>query len=417
MKALSWLFTRLRPMPGLARPERDQPLEALRGICAVLVLLSHLLIPLPTVDPGFKPPDRLFAWLNLGLPAVLIFFVLSGYVIGLTTRGPASPAGVADYLRRRAWRLLPVTFAAILLSWCLHPAVSGPMLLGNFLFLQNHLPYPVTGWFLPPLVNNQALWTLHYEVLYYGLFLVVWRFAAPVGAVLALGALGAFGMALGWPVSEFFGRAACGALYWFAGLAVAWLTNPPAGKDRRTAWPAALLGAYALWQLGGLRAVLLHAEADKLMWPTALSPHRLDFLPAALWCLLAVTGRAPRAETILAGACVAWGWLGAGSYLWLGYWPDQNWPALLALVVASASLGRRFSPDGLARLAPLGAISFGVYAFASPLQIALAARWPELSGSLATFVLRCVVLVLLTAGLAWLVDHRLHAWLAARRRR
>lgn len=416
LKPLPWLFARLRPPPGAPRPARDRPLDALRGICAVLVLVSHLLLPMPAVDPGYSPPARLFAWFNLGLPAVLMFFVLSGYVIGLTTQVPAGPAALADYLRRRAWRLLPVTYGAILLSWWLHPAVDGRMLLGNFLFLQNYLPYPLTGWFLPPLLNNQVLWTLHYEALYYVLFILVWRLAPPASAVFGLAALGTFGMALAWPVPELIGRQACGALYWFGGLAVAWLSVPSAAGDRRTHWPSALLCAYALWQLGGLRTILLDANADKLMWLTVLSPHRLDFLPVALWCLLAVTGRAPRAQQLLAGGCLAWGWLSIGRYLWSGYWPDPNWPAAGALAVASAGMARRFTPAGLAWLAPFGAVSFGLYAFAAPLQIAVAKLWPGLSGSPGTFILRCLVMVSLTTALAWLLDHRLHAWLAARRR-
>ena len=42
---------------------------------------------------------------------------------------------------------------------------------------------------------------------------------------------------------------------------------------------------------------------------------------------------------------------------------------------------------------------------------------PGFSGTVLTFTVRLLVVLALTVGLAWLVDHRLHTWLAARLRR
>ncbi|MEO6568466.1 MAG: acyltransferase family protein, partial [Opitutaceae bacterium] len=106
------LALRFRPSgeaPG--KPTRDIPLEGLRGLCALLVLYAHIFVPNAVLDPKWVPSSR-FWWLNLGYPAVLLFFVLSGYVIGLVTQQPATPANLRHYLRRRAIRIFPMTMIA-----------------------------------------------------------------------------------------------------------------------------------------------------------------------------------------------------------------------------------------------------------------------------------------------------------------
>lgn len=413
------LLLRLRPPARSAeKPPRDGALEALRGLCAMLVFYAHVFLPLPALDPGYAPSAK-FWWFNFGAAAVLVFFVMSGYVIGLTVHQPITRPGAGQYLLRRAARLLPVAYAAILLGWLLQPGLSGHTLLGNFLFLQNDIPYPGTGWQFPLLVNNSNLWTLNYEAFYYLVFIIVWWLAPSAGLLFGFITLLAFGPTLGLPVPVMLARHACGAYYWMGGLCLAWCTAaPPPPEARRSHWLSALLSAYALWVLGALRLMFLDASFDSLLWSTSVSPHRLDFLPASLWCVLAVTGRSPAAQKFLAVVCLGWGWFGLGWVLLAGHWGPLDYLAGAALLAASGLMFRPpLSLAGLRRLAPLGAISFGVYAFASPLQIGLCTFLPEFSGTVLTFTVRLLVVLALTVGLAWLVDHRLHTWLAARLRR
>src|SRR6202041_1534829 len=122
--------------PAPAKGERNLALEGLRGICACLVLYAHMTIPSPRLDPAYAPSAR-FWWFNLGAVAVLFFFVLSGYVIGLTVREPFSGMRAKAYLGRRLLRLVPVSTAAVLLSLAMFPQAALGTVLGNLLFLQN----------------------------------------------------------------------------------------------------------------------------------------------------------------------------------------------------------------------------------------------------------------------------------------
>lgn len=86
-------------------------LEAIRGWAALLVLVHHSLLAFaPTlhglVDPGghslFGTP--LFALIN-GSTAVIVFFVLSGYVLTLAVRRAGTPTRITAVVLRRWPRL------------------------------------------------------------------------------------------------------------------------------------------------------------------------------------------------------------------------------------------------------------------------------------------------------------------------
>ena len=88
--------------PGPRRP-MDMGLEAVRGISALLVGLSHLLF-LNILAPDRTVPS-LLSRVEAGHTAVLVFFVLSGYVISWTNSGPCTTDAVRAYARRRFLRL------------------------------------------------------------------------------------------------------------------------------------------------------------------------------------------------------------------------------------------------------------------------------------------------------------------------
>jgi peptidoglycan/LPS O-acetylase OafA/YrhL len=415
---LGWLRQRLRPAaPVPPRPERDQALEGMRGLCALLVLYGHVFCVAFTVDPGYtQSVQRWWFWFDLSYPAVLLFFVLSGYVIGMTTLQPATATAIKRYLSRRSWRIVPVNTAAVLLTWWLWPAHRLPDILGNLCFLQNSETYPVLGRH-PLLWNNPSLWSLNYEAFYYLVFIAVWR-AAPVLwrllliplAIIALQAAGIFST----PILAYY---ACGSLYWFAGLAVAWRTAPPrVSQDGvlRTTWLSALLAVYATWQLGGLRELFLAWHADGLLWPTPVAPHRLDFLPVSVWVLLAVTGRAPAGQRRLGGFCLSWASAGWAGRLLAGSLSPRDVPIAMALLAAWLLFFRPGTLHGLRRLAPVGAISFGIYVLGLPLQFALDCFLPSFAGSPLTLVVRLLVYGGLVIGAAWLLERQFCPWLRCR---
>src|SRR4051794_13333767 len=91
-------------------------LDGIRGLAALFVVLHHCWFE---SFPGY--PDNTgpawTAWLLYGHLAVLVFMVLSGFSLGIA---PARKGWRIDDLRRyahrRAWRILPPYWPALLLS-------------------------------------------------------------------------------------------------------------------------------------------------------------------------------------------------------------------------------------------------------------------------------------------------------------
>jgi len=240
----------LRPLAEVPRG-RDQALDGLRALCALAVFFSHIIAHGTLgLNSALAAPVERF---NLGFAGVLMFFVISGYAIGLSTRSTATRGEMGIYLGRRAWRLVPVNTVAVLLSWLVLPSLAWDAVAGNLLFLQNR-EVSYFGWVVPLLPDNTNLWTLNFEAIYYLSFILIWRWTFRTGTVVAaLLALVLAGVAFaGFPTA--IARYACGGLYWVAGLWVAWQT-PAATGSERTRWPSALLAVLALWSLSPLRGV------------------------------------------------------------------------------------------------------------------------------------------------------------------
>jgi peptidoglycan/LPS O-acetylase OafA/YrhL len=368
------------------------------------VLYAHATIPFARLDPGYAPSPR-FWWFNLGSAAVLFFFVLSGYVIGLTVREPFSGAEARGYARRRLLRLVPVNTAAVLLGFALFPATAIGTVLGNLAFLQNFKAYAL-GWHVDVLPDNLNLWSLNFEALYYIAFLAIWRMAPRLGRAMLLTCAVAALVAL--PGDHVLASSyAFGALFWIAGLAAAWLAPREAGPG---SWPSAMLAILVVWQLAPLQGMLSLANVPDAVGPLPIpSLQRVEMLPYMVWLLLAVTGRSPLGQRRLARGCLAWVTAALGVDLIRGGAGEPGAMACYAaaLALSWALLRWRPGPGALERFAPVGGISYGIYAVAFPLEFGvLRAGWLP-SGSAWSYALRAAVLVGTTFGLAWVLDRRM----------
>jgi peptidoglycan/LPS O-acetylase OafA/YrhL len=138
-------------------------LDLVRFGAALVVVLSHIW---PLMFPGI----RIF-W--PGHSAVVVFFVLSGFVISSTSR---PEAGFGVYVLHRIARIFPLVLAAVFMSIVLSFFVGGNGLPNaeshgtnwkdiflNFLFLGQ-------SWGNDLLPYNAPFWSLNYEVWYYVLF-------------------------------------------------------------------------------------------------------------------------------------------------------------------------------------------------------------------------------------------------------
>lgn len=130
-------------------------LDGVRGIAAVAVVLEHAL---EAWVPGYSRVS--LTYLSVGRVGVVAFFLVSGYVIGLTLSKQTIPVFVV----RRFWRLFPVYWLvlafAIVVDLPTNPLVDPgvPVFLLNLTMLQGIVA-------LPSILGSA--WTLGPELLYY----------------------------------------------------------------------------------------------------------------------------------------------------------------------------------------------------------------------------------------------------------
>lgn len=389
--------------------EKDLPLEGVRGLCALLVILGHITYQAPLLDPGYAC-DLLHV--DYGPQAVFVFFIISGYVIGLTSGGPATVPAIRHYCSRRLLRIVPIAWTAVLATWVLLRHNSAPTVAGNLLFLQNTQAYPF-GIRVPVLYDNPPLWSLSFEMLYYALFILVWRFPVRMRTVFVVSILVAFGDFAGLP--PIFTRHAAYFVFWLIGLAVARQT-PPAAPHDAVPWPSAFCAAFAMWNIEPLRAVL-DAISTRLSGLDADRFH-VDALLGSVLIFLAATRRAPdvlRRLIVVAaalGICVL-----PLKYVGASLSHDD---LLCCAILCLCLLARKWTPTQrpLAAMAPIGLISYALYATAYPLM-RLVYRCPFLpAGSAGTFALRAVVYFALCGATALFLERvmqpRWVRWLSAR---
>lgn len=402
----------LTPVVANRLTSRDLPIEGLRGLAAAAVFFGHVQIfPL---DPAWSPPRSLL-WLETGQAAVLMFFILSGYVIGLTNAQPFSAARASGYLRRRGVRLIPINTLAVGLALLVGGWIGTRPVAGNLAFLQNNLGY--FGLASPTLASNPNLWSLNYEVVCYLCFLAIWRWRPRLDHLLIV--LTSVTLLMWWlpGAPRFLGAYAGGLVFWFAGLALAWLvpTARPNGEVPRGPWPSALLIALVTWKMACLGSVLdrLGLDTDRGNW---INPDLLEFLPVSLWLVALAGGRENRITRLLPWLAV--GWLSI-NFIWriarglLAVSPHDQFYLSLFLV-GVALLAWRPSLAWLAAAAPFGGISFGFYAFAFPIQRFTAELLPAYSGHVFSYCVRLVFCTLTTCLLAWCAEHQLQPWIKQR---
>jgi peptidoglycan/LPS O-acetylase OafA/YrhL len=96
---------------------RFDHLDGIRALAAAYVVLDHHVFDM---WKSLTPRGQTFAWLfQFGHYSVDIFIVLSGYCLMLPiarSRSSSLRTGLAEYISRRALRILPPYFAAVLLS-------------------------------------------------------------------------------------------------------------------------------------------------------------------------------------------------------------------------------------------------------------------------------------------------------------
>jgi peptidoglycan/LPS O-acetylase OafA/YrhL len=285
-------------------------LDGVRGVAATFVLVHHIWqTAWPTPEPINLGPWWV-GWLLYGHMAVATFIVVSGFSLALAPmrNGGTLSGGIRRFLRRRAWRILPPYWAALILS-----------VLITALFLQPELSlgqigrtFGVYGLLLQDAAGspnpNTALWSIAVEWQIYFIFPLILLLGrrTTIAAAVALTAavvIGAHAAAsLGGPLDKIYGLTPQFLALFALGVLAVWLASGDRGVRMRRP-----LAGVAVVTLG---AFVLLAVSKGSAWMVA----------QFFWMdLLFGTGIAAVLALMFTGALVpARRVLASGTLMWLG---------------------------------------------------------------------------------------------------
>ena len=126
---------------------RARELDSLRGFAALMVVLYHNLFITGVVDPAFANhlKSTVLRTVVAGRPFVLLFFVLSGFVLSRSLDNRAlAPRAYLAWVAQRSIRLMLPTAASVLLSASLYLLFYGGQWTGEGWWLRQ------LNWLAPP---------------------------------------------------------------------------------------------------------------------------------------------------------------------------------------------------------------------------------------------------------------------------
>jgi peptidoglycan/LPS O-acetylase OafA/YrhL len=168
-------------------------LDGVRGAAALFVVLHHMWLTTWPAFPRNTGPWWL-GWLLYGHMAVAVFIVVSGFSLALVPvrNGGKLAGGTRRFVRRRAWRILPAYWAALVLSIVVTAVLlqpdAGAAAVGKAFAVHGLLLQDVVGSITP----NGALWSIAVEWQIYFVFpliLLLGRWTSLWAAVLVAAAV------------------------------------------------------------------------------------------------------------------------------------------------------------------------------------------------------------------------------------
>ncbi len=411
------------PVSPNLREKFNFDIESLRGFAAVFVVWHHIHVFGYMLDAGYRPSYLLYYGPS-GHFCVLIFFILSGYVIGQSNRKPLSWATSSDYLKKRLVRLYPILLLMLGFAILVNPLYkhfSWGTILGNVAMLQ--------GLILPDI--NPPSWSLHYEMLYYLLFIPVsifrFRPLAVAGAALVIG-IGNYLLypALHTPIISSY---CYGLIFWLLGLFMSQrLAHVSLAKASYQVLLSCLLFMLCIDQYNVLATLMRNFipvafPADIVRDQVAIDFYDLAALPLAVLIILVFIGKKlPHRLLLLKGLLVASALPKLVYVVTHATRPGFDWPlygvptaflgaALLCLFIQSSWL-ERVGQAVMKIGAKLGQLSYGMYLAHFPLLF-LFTHFRAFSGTGLTFAVRVVVFLGMTLALSYWLERVLQPRLKA----
>jgi peptidoglycan/LPS O-acetylase OafA/YrhL len=372
-------------------------IEQYRGLCALLVLAAHGFGDESLLLTGFKWPEMMH-YFSAGNLSVLVFFCISGYVIGLTN--DRSTLDIGGYLKKRAIRLYPIYLFALVVCILVAGGINWPLFIENLLFLQNGQPY--VHWQVPVFVNYPA-WSLNYEVVYYLAFILIFFLKPKVWIMLLIMLALSAGLlyANNW---LFLSSYINGYYFWLMGLVIAWNVFKDAKPEYRKIPLLSILFMHISTHhlvIGELilRAAGIHTQTN-LNW--------LFYFPFCLMAMGTLTGRHNtflKYNKILAYALPGL----AFAYLLLHHRLTEDMRWIMCLIFWLLSLAfyfeKKISGMLLDRLTGVGKISYALYLLHVPVAL-LIRKTIFISNMTGQIVVKYALWLGITFTLAYLLERK-----------
>jgi peptidoglycan/LPS O-acetylase OafA/YrhL len=182
--------TELQPIaPPGAKTGRVSGLDGLRGLAALYVMLHHTWLNSFDGFPENHGPWWT-GWLLYGHFGVVVFIVLSGFSLGVSpARKGWRLGGVGRFAKRRAWRILPPYWAALVFSlivaWAIIPAPGELAPTLKSVLVYGTLFQDAVGAPAP----NGAFWSIAIEFHLYFLFPLLLLSLRRIGPIITLTAV------------------------------------------------------------------------------------------------------------------------------------------------------------------------------------------------------------------------------------
>jgi Predicted acyltransferases len=387
--------------------KKEFNLEIIRGLAAISVVYFHTIIHKNYLDPNYAL-EGIFTFTPSGHLSVLIFFVVSGFVIGMVHNSAMTMSEIRNYIIKRTKRLYPIYFitVSIVIFFCakydLHTIIC------NYLFLQNT--------FSEVIWENNPIWSLNYEVLYYLLFIPISFFTLKVGKLILFCLL--FGI-----VCTFIPQChnitiaySLGFVFWLTGLYI--VRNVPKRSQKYE------IGKY-------LSLIILFIIYDKLnslniefsklnLIPTinlpwykqAIDITDLTFLPLSVLIILIFTNREIKYQKILEITVFA---IPVPILLVLlikgNLWNAENLKTLISgcfylfsIVLWFVNFKRNFGKTKELGF-QLGNISYAIYIIHFPILVLLS-KINFFSGSLFTYLIRLITYITVVLVFSYLLEKK-----------
>ena len=377
-----------------------QELEGLRGGAAVAVLVTHLA---QTWWSNQQSWGVFTSLISFGSLAVIVFFFLSGFVIGHTTPKHFSVHNLRCYLLRRILRLGPIFWLAVTFSFwiCGWPLVSNAFAL--------HLGF-LHSVATPIVPSNGPLWSIHFEVVFYLLFIFIWKWPKLVRWLVICSVIAVLSAV--WGLDYIPIRVLGLSIFWIAGFLISrsdkvdMVIKLNCGNEGKF-WVSLFLISAHLAILP-LNAILSRVglSGGWLLGFVIHIPLLAQLFLAPLQRSVKTTFVIPSVLVSLSATLIGLGYATLNPHLFvvLGGYGASTILLVMAVVFAVC----RFPDPSLSfwrRCAPLGSISFALYVIHQPiLDMAMKFNGTSGSGLRTAMLIGCAAVTAFLA--AWLLERR-----------